>query len=60
MLTPTIQRMGMIAALGQLGQRQDFARAVALIRHAAETADENSPQGAYVGYQLFESPSRID
>lgn len=34
--------------LGQNGQPQDFARGIQLIRHAADTADENAPQGAYV------------
>ena len=34
--------------LGQHGQKQDYARGVHLIRQAAQTADENSPQGAYV------------
>lgn len=40
--------MGMIALLGQLGQAQDYARGIQLIRHAADLADENAPQGAYV------------
>lgn len=34
--------------LGQHGQTQDFGRGVMLVRQAAETADENAPQGAYV------------
>lgn len=34
--------------LGQHGQRQDYARGVHLVRLAAQTADENAPQGAYV------------
>lgn len=38
--------------LGQHGQRQDYARGVHLVRHAAQTADENAPQGAYVGLVL--------
>lgn len=41
-------RMGMIAALGQLGQPQDFGRAVNLIRYAADYADDNAPQAAFV------------
>ena len=41
-------RLGMMTLLGQHGQPQDFNRGVQLIRHAAETADENFPQGAYV------------
>ncbi|KAL9057861.1 MAG: hypothetical protein Q9162_002091 [Coniocarpon cinnabarinum] len=41
-------RMGMVYALGQLGQPQDQQHAIQLIRHAADTADDNAPQGAYV------------
>ncbi|KAK8254587.1 hypothetical protein HDK77DRAFT_5213 [Phyllosticta capitalensis] len=41
-------RLGMMTLLGQNGQPQDFARGIQLIRHAADTADENAPQGAYV------------
>jgi len=39
----------MMTLLGQHGQRQDYARGVHLVRLAAQTADENAPQGAYVG-----------
>lgn len=38
----------MIALLGQLGQPRDYDEGIRLIRHAAEMADENAPQGAYV------------
>ena len=38
----------MMALLGQHGQPLDYARGVALIRKAADTADENAPQGSYV------------
>ncbi|KAL8701914.1 MAG: hypothetical protein Q9224_000268 [Gallowayella concinna] len=41
-------RVGMMALLGQHGQQLDHARGVDLIRKAADTADENAPQGAYV------------
>ncbi|KAL8659138.1 MAG: hypothetical protein Q9226_000602 [Calogaya cf. arnoldii] len=41
-------RLGMMTLLGQHGQQLDYVRGVALIRKAAETADENAPQGAYV------------
>ncbi|PSN62830.1 HCP-like protein [Corynespora cassiicola Philippines] len=41
-------RLGMMTLLGQHGQQQDFARGLHLIRQAAQTADENAPQGAYV------------
>ncbi|KAI9758527.1 MAG: regulatory particle non-ATPase [Chaenotheca gracillima] len=41
-------RLGMMTLLGQHGQTQDYARGVALVRYAAEHADENAPQGAYV------------
>ena len=41
-------RMGMMYLLGQHGKPLDYERGVQLIRFAAETADENAPQGAYV------------
>ena len=41
-------RLGMMTLLGQHGQLQDYAKGVQLIRLAAQTADENAPQGAYV------------
>ncbi|POS73657.1 hypothetical protein DHEL01_v207943 [Diaporthe helianthi] len=41
-------RLGMMSLLGQHGQRQDFQRGVDLINRAADTADEDAPQGAYV------------
>ncbi|OCL02682.1 hypothetical protein AOQ84DRAFT_228632 [Glonium stellatum] len=41
-------RLGMMTLLGQHGQPQDYARGVQLIRLAAQTSDENAPQGAYV------------
>ncbi|KAK0114643.1 hypothetical protein ONS95_014130 [Cadophora gregata] len=41
-------RLGMMTLLGQHGMKQDFQRGVDLIRFAADTADENAPQGAYV------------
>ncbi|KAA6411615.1 MAG: chitin synthase activator (Chs3) [Lasallia pustulata] len=41
-------RMGMMMLLGQHGQVQDYERGIQLIRFAAETADENAPQGAFV------------
>lgn len=41
-------RLGMMALLGQHGQMQDIMRGVDLIKEAADTADEDAPQGAYV------------
>ncbi|POS83928.1 hypothetical protein EPUL_004259 [Erysiphe pulchra] len=41
-------RLGMMTLLGQHGIPVDCCCAVSLLRFAAETADENSPQGAYV------------
>ncbi|KAK6352676.1 hypothetical protein TWF730_009490 [Orbilia blumenaviensis] len=41
-------RLGMMTLLGQHGQTQDYNRGIMLVRQAAETADENAPQGAYV------------
>lgn len=41
-------RLGMMTLLGQHGMPQDYQRGLDLIRQAADTADENAPQGAYV------------
>ena len=41
-------RMGMMHLLGQHGKPLDYGRGVQLIKFAADTADENAPQGAYV------------
>lgn len=41
-------RLGMMSLLGQHGQRQDYRRGVDLINRAADSADEDAPQGAYV------------
>ncbi|TEY35164.1 hypothetical protein BOTCAL_0602g00060 [Botryotinia calthae] len=41
-------RLGMATLLGQCGMQQDYARGIDLIQFAADTADENAPQGAYV------------
>lgn len=38
----------MMILLGQHGQVQDYATGLAHIRFAADTCDENAPQGAYV------------
>jgi hypothetical protein len=38
----------MVNILGLFGQQQDFAKGVQMLRVAAENADENAPQGAYV------------
>jgi hypothetical protein len=43
----------MMTLMGQMGQQQDFAKGVAMLRVAAEQADENAPQGAYVSFQTF-------
>jgi len=51
-LLTTLQRLGMMTLLGQHGQKQDYARGVHLIRLAADSADENAPQGAYVWHNL--------
>ena len=44
--------------LGQHGQRLDYQRGVELIRYAAQTADENAPQGAYVSRSSIEVKTR--
>lgn len=41
-------RLGMMSLLGQHGQPQDCQLGIKRIKFAAETADENAPQGAYV------------
>ena len=41
-------RLGMMTLMGQMGQAQDYAKGVQMLRIAAEHADENAPQGAYV------------
>ncbi|KAI5298526.1 hypothetical protein KEM56_003978 [Ascosphaera pollenicola] len=41
-------RLGMMILLGQHGQKQDYIKGLEHIRYAAETCDENAPQGAYV------------
>ncbi|ESZ93598.1 hypothetical protein SBOR_6027 [Sclerotinia borealis F-4128] len=41
-------RLGMATLLGQCGMQQDFERGIDLIQFAADTADENAPQGAYI------------
>ncbi|KAL1962788.1 hypothetical protein VTN77DRAFT_9157 [Rasamsonia byssochlamydoides] len=41
-------RLGMMILLGQHGQRQDYQKGLEYIRLAAQTCDENAPQGAYV------------
>lgn len=51
-ITDQPQRLGMMTLLGQHGQRLDYRRGIDLIRRAAETADENAPQGAYVGCRI--------
>ncbi|KAL5361863.1 hypothetical protein BJX96DRAFT_90436 [Aspergillus floccosus] len=41
-------RLGMMILLGQHGQRQDYQTGLDYIRLAAQSCDENAPQGAYV------------
>ncbi|KAJ5667953.1 Chitin synthase activator (Chs3) [Penicillium maclennaniae] len=41
-------RLGMMILLGQHGQRQDFQKGLEYIRLAAQSCDQNAPQGAYV------------
>ena len=41
-------RMGMMTLLGQHNQPLDYGKGIRMISCAAETADENAPQGAYV------------
>ncbi|ODM18338.1 hypothetical protein SI65_06209 [Aspergillus cristatus] len=41
-------RLGMMMLLGQHGQPQDYQMGLDYIHYAAESCDENAPQGAYV------------
>ncbi|KAI4861234.1 hypothetical protein F4820DRAFT_434378 [Hypoxylon rubiginosum] len=41
-------RLGMISLMGQQGQVKDIKKGLDLIHAAAETADEDAPQGAFV------------
>ncbi|EAW09157.1 putative chitin synthase activator (Chs3) [Aspergillus clavatus NRRL 1] len=41
-------RLGMMILLGQHGQRQDYQTGLDYISLAAQSCDENAPQGAYV------------
>ncbi len=43
-----LYRMGMMSLLGQHGESKDFAGGLERIRLAAESSDEDAPQGAYV------------
>lgn len=54
-------RLGMMTLRGQHGQPQDYARAIDLIKHSAQTADENAAQGAYVyGMLLARQLPQVD
>ena len=41
--------------LGQHGQRQDYTRGLEYIRLAAQSCDQNAPQGAYVSSCVYPS-----
>ncbi|KAK4148597.1 hypothetical protein C8A00DRAFT_47586 [Chaetomidium leptoderma] len=41
-------RLGMMHLMGQHGHHKDFLQGLEMIQHAADTADEDAPQGAYV------------
>lgn len=43
-----MQRLGMMTLMGQMGQQQDYKKGIQMLQAAAERADENAPQGAYV------------
>jgi TPR repeat protein len=46
--TASLYRMGMMSLLGQHGEPKDYPRGLERIHLAADYADEDSPQGAYV------------
>ncbi|GAB1317220.1 Chitin synthase regulatory factor 4 [Madurella fahalii] len=41
-------RLGMMHLMGQHGHQRDFLQGLEMIQRAADTADEDAPQGAYV------------
>ncbi|CAP49303.1 uncharacterized protein PODANS_5_6280 [Podospora anserina S mat+] len=41
-------RLGMMHLMGQHGHQKDYLQGLEMIQHAADTADEDAPQGAYV------------
>ncbi|PHH86788.1 hypothetical protein CDD83_9753 [Cordyceps sp. RAO-2017] len=43
-----LYRMGMMSLLGQYGESKDFPRGLERIQAAADSADEDAPQGSYV------------
>lgn len=43
-----LYRMGMMSLLGQLGEAKDYHTGLERIQAAADSADEDSPQGAFV------------
>ena len=49
----------MMILLGQHGQRQDFNTGLEYIRLAAQSCDQNAPQGAYVSEPQHILPVRI-
>jgi TPR repeat protein len=54
-------RLGMMTLRGQHGQQQDYAKAIDLIKHSAQAADENAAQGAYVyGMLLARQLPQVD
>ncbi|GAB7333328.1 hypothetical protein MBLNU13_g04955t1 [Cladosporium sp. NU13] len=54
-------RLGMMTLRGQHGQQQDYAKAIELIKHSAQAADENAAQGAYVyGMLLARQLPQVD
>lgn len=44
----SLYRMGMMSLLGQHGEHKDFATGLKRIQAAADSADEDAPQGAFV------------
>lgn len=44
----SLYRMGMMSLLGQLGEAKDYQTGLERIQAAADSADEDSPQGAFV------------
>ena len=54
-------RLGMMTLRGQHGQQQDYSKAIDLIKHSAQAADENAAQGAYVyGMLLARQLPQVD
>jgi hypothetical protein len=49
----------MMTLMGQMGQPQDYAKGIHMLEIAAQDADENAPQGAYVRLEFSYTTARL-